>query len=219
MAATTPPPTYTLPSVRYGVPPPGQASSSLGPPLPDPASDSVLYFSAAGAAIPRGADVRDRTGRTRFRLSSAGPGQMSLADAATGADLARVERGRVFYGDAEHPVKATRFVARNTPGNTGPVLTHDGQTYEWVQEIFYALVRTTPGAERVAVIYNYKRNPVVEMLPAGQRVPGLEAHILFAAALIESKVASEKRVGAGAGGGVARALRGVLPGKNKSITA
>ncbi|KAI5118975.1 hypothetical protein M0805_001114 [Coniferiporia weirii] len=208
-------------TAQTGIPPPSHVSSLRAAPTPDLTSERVVRFSAGGAGIPS-ADVRDCTGAVVYSFSSTDPGQMSMRDAA-GVVVASVEGGKVSYGEADADadadgsghaaaVKVGKVIARDRPGSTGPVLTHAGQTYEWVQELFYALLRTTPGNERVAVVYNCAGpgELAVEMLPEGACVPGLQAHVVFATALIESRVAKGGKGGAGTGTGVGVGVGGVL---------
>lgn len=88
---------------------------------------------------------------------------------------------------------------------SGPLFEHDGVLYNWLQEKLYALVclsvnacfdsdinairsqvRTTPGAVRMATIYNDGEKPEVEMTPEGQAIgSGLLAEVNFVTALFE----------------------------------
>ncbi|THH05093.1 hypothetical protein EW145_g5047 [Phellinidium pouzarii] len=158
----------------------------IRPPDPDITSERVVHFSKARGQALLQSDVLNHNERIVYQFDSKGTKNMRMRD-ANGTVIASIDSGKIDYGDNKN-IKANKFIDRDNSGNTGAVLTHNGQTYEWVQELLYSVLRTTPGAERVAVIHNCRGNPAVEMLPEGLKVPGLQAHIVFATVLIESDV-------------------------------
>ena len=91
---------------------------------------------------------------------------------------------------------------------------HDGHPYEWIQEQFYGLVRTSPGAERAAIIYDQNDPPAIELVEEATRINGLTQRIVFAFVLVESGICSGRaksraRDRPGSGGIVKRLLGGI----------
>ncbi|EJD01678.1 uncharacterized protein FOMMEDRAFT_22043 [Fomitiporia mediterranea MF3/22] len=175
-----------------------------GPPFADASNPNVVRFTATHAGICTG-EVIDHTNAPLYRFQSDGARHLVMLDASGGV-LAKYEDGEVAYGD-NFPVKGKKFIHKGAPGNTGAVLTFNGQQYEFVQEIFYAIVRTIPSADRVAIVYNYTGKPAVEMVPAGTEVAGLQEFIVFVTALMESGVmkGGKSRLG--------KTFQKIIPGK------
>ena len=97
-----------------------------------------------------------------------------------------------------------------TPNNSGILLSHNHERYEFIQELFYAIVRALPSNERVAVIYNYTGKPAVEMVDAGISAdPSLQTHLIFVTALLESGVLRKGSV-------FGRVFKQVVPGKKQA---
>lgn len=76
-------------------------------------------------------------------------------------------------------VNMKKWLSRKS-GNTA-IMNHKGQMYEWIQEQFYAMVRSSPQAERKAIIFNDQDPPAIEMLPEGLRDNLLLSIILLTA--------------------------------------
>ncbi|PAV21383.1 hypothetical protein PNOK_0401000 [Pyrrhoderma noxium] len=158
------------------------------PPQPNPNNPLVLRFTAAKEAIAN-ANVINHEGSVRYSFTSESEGQMQMHD-QVGNKIARVEGGQIFFRNSEGQ-KLKTFL-RKMPSNTFSVITLDEQLYEWVQEIFYAVVRTTPQSARRAIIFNFSGNPAVEMLPEGAAVNDLEEFIVLTAAIIETGILKKK---------------------------
>lgn len=69
-------------------------------------------------------------------------------------------------------------------------------------------MRTTPANARVGIVYNYTGKPAVELVGEGLQIPGLQAHIVFATALMESGVTKKE-------GALGKAIRNIIPGKKR----
>jgi len=130
---------------------------------------NIFYFSNGGEGI-FDSVVRDHEDRVVFRFVNKEAEETRLYDAKDEVvaiidwDI-RLQPVLKYEGEE---VKVKKWISRMS-GNTGPIMTHKGQLYEWVQEQFYAVLRTSPQAERKAVIFNDQENPAVELLQEGFR--------------------------------------------------
>ncbi|KLO07906.1 hypothetical protein SCHPADRAFT_944871 [Schizopora paradoxa] len=143
---------------------------------------NIYYFSKGGQDV-FDAIVQDHDDRVVFRFAN-NEGQEETRVYGINDEVVAIIDWDVHlqpvlkYGGEEMKVK--KWIAR-VPGNTGPVISHNGHLYEWIQEQFYAVVRSSPEAERKAVIFNDKDIPAVEMTPEGLHDNLLLPIVLFTA--------------------------------------
>lgn len=131
---------------------------------------NIYYFSKGGEGV-FDSVVQDHEDRIIFRFASIKEKEETRLHDANDKVVAiinwdvRLQPVLKYEGEE---VKVKKWISRMS-GNTGPIMTHNGHLYEWVQEQFYAVVRSSPEAERKAVIFNGKDIPAVEMTPEGLR--------------------------------------------------
>ncbi|KAL5529941.1 hypothetical protein ACEPAF_6198 [Sanghuangporus sanghuang] len=163
-----------------------------GPPIPIPTDPNVLRFTANGKLIRNGAVINNSDVQV-FRFHSTGDKHLEMYDDADKL-VARYEHGKVDYrGGGE--IKGKKFVRVGAPGKTGVAVTYEGMEYEIIQELFYAIVRTIPECERVAVVYNYTGKLSIEMIDSGIGNTELQTQLVFVTALMESKIMKKDSLG------------------------
>ena len=91
---------------------------------------------------------------------------------------------------------------------SGVAITYNGMEYEIIQELFYAIVRTIPGCDRVAVVYNYTGKLSIEMIDSGVGNTDLQTQLVFVTALMESKIMKSPPMDLG------KKIRSIIPKKS-----
>jgi len=133
-------------------------------------SSNIYYFSNGGRGV-LDSNVQDHEGHVAFHFANIDEDEETRLYDANDQVVAVIDWDihlqPVLKYEGEE-IKVKKWISRKG-NNTGPIMTRNGHFYEWIQEEFYAVVRSSPEAERKAVIFNGNDTPAVEMTPEGLR--------------------------------------------------